>query len=239
MGTVPGVAPLVIALTCAFTVLSLRPQPVATAPPTMIREAVVMVALRNSEGKRLEIGTAFHIGDGWFRTVAHVVRRELPKRRGGQDYDQWAFYSSDEFGNPMRYLGAFEIICVDRRWVNDPDRIVFPHDSALLRIKDTSVPEVPLRTSRSRPRVGDSVSVWGFPNGAVLFESRAKVVDVSDRWIEVREDVGRPVIGGHSGAPVVNAEGEVVGVMSARIEGIGQRGIAVPIRDAEIGCPRP
>jgi hypothetical protein len=236
---VPGAVALVLILLCAFAAPTWRPQPVASAPPALIRNAVVLVARRNPANDRyVSVGTAFHIGGGWFRTAAHVIRAPMPKRFEGRGFDEWALYQSDEYGNPGAYLNAFEIACVDRRYVHDPDGAVLPHDSALVRTRDSSM-ESTLQVSSARPRVGDAVSVWGFPHGDVLFESRAKVTSVSDRWIEMREDVGSPVIGGHSGSPVVNASGEVVGVMVATVPGVGQRGMAVPIRDAESGCPRP
>lgn len=239
-GTVPGVAAFALSLFVAFAVLTLLPEPAATAPPVVIRNTVVLVAKRNPKNDLYEsVGTAFHVGGGWFRTAAHVVRAQLPKRYEGKGYDEWALYQSDEFGNPGRFLSAFEIACVDRRYVHDPDGAVFPYDAALVRINDSSALDETLEISRSRARVGDAVSVWGFPQGNILFESRARVTRVSERWIEIREAVGSPVIGGHSGSPVVNESGKVVGVMIATVRGVGQYGLALPISDAESGCPKP
>lgn len=239
-GPVPGVAVIVLSLSCAFLILTLRPAPAPAAPPAVIRNAVVLIAKRNpGNDLYISVGTAFHVGGGWFRTAAHVVRAQMPKRYEGKGYDEWALYQSDEFGNPGRYFSAFEIACVDRRYVHDPDGVVVPFDSALLRMNGSSSLEENLHVSRSRTRVGEAVSVWGFPHGNILFESRAKVTRVSDRWIEIRENVGSPVIGGHSGSPVVNASGEVIGVMIATVPGVGQSGLALPISDAESGCPKP
>lgn len=225
---------------CILVAFGMLVGPAASAPPARIRNAVVLVVKRDpEEGKYVPIGTAFHIGGGWFRTAAHVVRSKLPKRYEGKGYNEWALHRSDEFGNPGRYLGAFEITCVDRRWIHDADGAVFPHDSALVRLNGSSVPDEALPAAGARPRLGEAVSVWGFPMGSVLFESRAKIAGISDRWIDVQEDVGSPVLGGHSGSPVINRTGDVIGIMSAGVEGVGQRGSAVPIWDAELGCPKP
>ncbi len=96
-----------------------------------------------------------------------------------------------------------------------------------------------MESSRQRPRPGEAVSVWGFPQGQVLFESRASVTGVSDQWIRLREQVGSPTIGGHSGSPVIDGAGKVVGVMVGGVGGVGESGIAVTIADAEDGCPKP
>jgi len=239
-GPVPGVAAIVLSLFCAFLILTLRPAPASAAPAAVIRNAVVLIAKRNpGNDQHISVGTAFHVGGGWFRTAAHVVRAQMPKRYEGKGFDEWALYQSDEFGNPERYLSAFVIACVDRRYVHDPDGAVLPYDSALVKINGGSSLEETLQVSRSRARVGDAVSVWGFPEGSILFESRARVTRVSERWIEIREAVGSPVIGGHSGSPVVNESGEVVGVMVATVRGVSQHGLALPISDAESGCPKP
>lgn len=210
------------------------------APPLSIRTAVRLVVKRNpTSGESMPIGTAFHVGDGWYRSAAHVVTATLPRRFEGKGLEQWSLVDSDESGNPRNFVGPFDIICVDARWKGKDDEGVFPHDSALIRQTSGPVPSVALRIADRPPAVGDSVSVWGFPEGRVLFESRSSVLEVSREWVVVQNESGHPTIGGHSGSPVINRGEAVIGILSGGGPGIVARQRAVPIWDAEQGCPKP
>jgi len=211
----------------------------AAPPPSSIRNAVVLVAKRNLQsGEYVPIGTAFHIGEGWFRSAAHVVTATLPRRFEGKGLEQWSLIDADEFGNPRRFVGPFEVACVDARWKGKDDDGVFPHDSALIRMTAGAVPAAALRISARRPAMGETVSVWGFPEGSVLFESRSMLVELSQEWVVIQNEMGRPTIGGHSGAPVLDRGESVIGILSGGVRGIASRQRAVPIWDAELGCPR-
>ncbi|HEY6101655.1 MAG TPA: serine protease [bacterium] len=210
------------------------------APPPSIRTAVLLVVKRNpTSGEWMPIGTAFHIGDGWYRSAGHVVTATLPRRFEGKGLEQWSLVDSDEAGNPRNFVGSFDIICVDARWKGRDDEGVFPHDSALIRQTSGPIAGVVLRSADRPPAVGDSVSVWGFPEGRVLFESRSTVLEVSREWVVVQNESGRPTIGGHSGSPVINRGESVVGILVGGGPGIVARHRAVPIWDAEQGCPKP
>lgn len=210
------------------------------APPPSIRTAVLLVVKRNpASGEWMPIGTAFHIGDGWYRSAAHVVTATLPRRFESKGFEQWSLVDSDEAGNPRNFVGPFDIICVDARWKGKDDEGVFPRDSALIRQTSGPIPGVVLRSTDRPPAVGDSVSVWGFPEGRVLFESRSTVLEVSREWIVVQNESGRPTIGGHSGSPVINRGESVIGILAGGGPGIVARQRAVPIWDAEQGCSRP
>ena len=210
------------------------------APPASIRTAVVLVAKRNPEsGDYVPIGTAFHIGEGWFRSAAHVVTATLPRRFEGKGLDQWSLFDADEFGNPRRFVGPFEVLCVDTRWKRSDDDAVLPHDSALIRLMAGTPPAAALRIADRRPAVGETVSVWGFPEGSVLFESRSTLLELSQEWVVIRNETGRPTIGGHSGSPVVDRGEFVIGILAGGVRGIAARQRAVTIWDAERGCPRP
>jgi len=210
------------------------------APPPSIRAAVLLVVKRNpTSGESMPIGTAFHIGDGWYRSAAHVVTATLPRKFEGKGLEQWSLVDSDEAGNPRSFVGPFDINCIDIRWKGKDDEGVFPHDSALIRQTSGPIPNPALRTADRPPAVGDGVSVWGFPEGRVLFESRSTVLEVSREWVVVQNESGRPTIGGHSGSPVINRGESVIGILAGGGPGIVARQRAVPIWDAEQGCPRP
>jgi hypothetical protein len=231
---------IVAAAVVAAILLLTRGGDLRAAPPPSIRTAVRLVVKRNPvSGESVPIGTAFHIGEGWYRSAAHVVTATLPRRFEGKGLDQWSLIDSDEYGNPRNFVGLFDIICVDARWRGKDDEGVFPHDSALIRQTSGPVPGIALRTADHRPSVGDIVSVWGFPEGRVLFESRAAVLELSREWVVVQNESGRPTIGGHSGSPVIDRGESVIGILAGGGPGIVARQRAVTIWDAEEGCPKP
>jgi hypothetical protein len=201
---------------------------------------VLLVVLRNpSSGEFVPIGTAFHIGGGWYRSAAHVVTTKLPRRYEGKGLEQWSLVDADEFGNPQLVVGPFEIVCVDARWKGRDEGGVFAHDSALIRQTGGAIPSIMLRTADRRPAAGETVSVWGFPEGSVLFESRATLLEISPQWVVIQNQSGSPTIGGHSGSPVLDRREGVVGILAGGGPGIVARQRAVTIWDAEQGCPRP
>lgn len=109
---------VLVTLLLAVTIATAsHPGPLEAAPPTAIHQSIVLVAKRNPQTSAyVPIGTAFHVGDGLFRTAAHVATATLPRRYEGRGFDEWVLYQADEFGNPARLLGRAELACVDRRW---------------------------------------------------------------------------------------------------------------------------
>lgn len=207
----------------------------AAAPPSYVQQTVVLVARRNPQGLRLPVGTAFHVGGGLFRTAAHVALSHVPPEQEGKGYEDWALYRADEFGNPADILGRTAIVCSDQRWSASRFGYVLPHDSALLRLLDGPIPPTRLPTA-GRPKVGDAFSTWGFPRGGILFESKGHILEVTDEWITLREQSGAPTLGGHSGSPVLDKAGSVIGILVAHVAGVGEWSRAVSIWDAESTC---
>jgi hypothetical protein len=232
-------AVVIVLLTLTITTAG-HPAPLEAAPPSSIRDAVALVAWHNPEtDEYVPIGTAFHIGGGSFRTAAHVATAALPRRYEGRGFDQLGLFQANEFGTPSRYLGRVETTCVDPRWQGRGDGYVLPHDSAVLTLVDGPAPAQALLASRHQPVEGQVVSVWGFPQGTVLFEGRSTVSGVSAQWIRFRDSLGTPVIGGHSGSPTLDATGGVIAILVGGTRGVLAQNAAVPIRDAEQGCPLP
>jgi hypothetical protein len=228
--------PLILLLAVSIAAAS-HPAPLLAAPPPAIRTAVVLVARRNPQtDERVPIGTAFHVGDGVFRTAAHVATAALPRRYEGRGFDELGLYQADEFGNPARWLGRVEMSCVDPRWQGRGESFVYPHDSAALTLVGPAPPES-LRASGRRPSTGQVISVWGFPEGSVLFEARSTIGSVSDLWIRFQDALGKPIVGGHSGSPAIDETGAVIGILVGGQRGVMAQNSAVPIRDAEQGCP--
>ncbi len=211
--------------------------PLAAAPPPRIQQTVALAVKRNPQtGEYLSVGTAFHIGRGFFRTAGHVALSRVPPEHEGEGYDEWALYLADEYGNPRHLLGHSEVACADGRWTESRFGDVLPHDSAVFRLAEGASLAESLSAGQ-RPKVGDPISIWGFPRGRVLFEAKGRITMISNEWIGLREQIGAPSLGGHSGSPVIDATGSVVGILVAGVRGVGEIASAVPIWDAESACP--
>lgn len=161
------------------------------------------------------VGTGFHIGDGYALTAYHVVQGS--KTLSAQTLDK------------KRY--SVEVIGYDEQ-----------SDIALLRVNvPAATPSLPLASSG--PAVGDALLGIGNGNGAFLTSKTGRLVSLN-------ADAGRadfpagtlemnaPFVPGDSGGPIINAKGEVVGVVSyIRVrQGDGPASYAVPVtqNDARI-----
>lgn len=106
-------------------------------------------------------------------------------------------------------------------------------DVALLQIEAASVPHLPL--SKEDAAVDDTIYVIGNPL------SQSQIVNEGVVLEQTREhnvlQITNPIYPGHSGSPVINEQGEVVGVVyarptaSSRMDEGSTRGLAVPISD--------
>lgn len=164
--------------------------------------------------ERAGSGTGFVIAEGgYILTAAHVVRgaHEITVRWGGRHHRATAIASSTE------------------------------HDLALLLIADA--PPLPVAlVGRDPPELGDEATAVGYPTGAARPTPLATTVAGLGWWavgpdgtlltdlVATRDPFGP----GYSGAPLVNASGEVVGVVTGSLTATGGRefGLAVSIRRA-------
>jgi serine protease Do len=118
-----------------------------------------------------------------------------------------------------------------------PARLVGAHpesDIAVLKIDGAGLPALPLR-SNAVVRQGELVFAIGTPQGLAstmtmgIVSSAARQIDVDAPMLFVQTDA--PINPGNSGGPLVNAEGEVVGINTFILSGSGGSeglGFAVP-----------
>ena len=108
-------------------------------------------------------------------------------------------------------------------------------DLALIRVKASLPPEIPL--AQSNPKPGAEVLVIGSPLGLAGSVSAGIVAAIRDDLDpkfgfepnETRIQMTAPISGGSSGSPVLNAEGEVVGIAVSTLRGGDALHFAVPI----------
>ena len=95
----------------------------------------------------------------------------------------------------------------------------------------------PIPVAESRQRVGDAVVVIGSPLGL----ERTVATGVVSAFRDGYTQFSAPVSPGASGAPVLNDQGEVIGVVQSKFSGGGAEGLsfAIPITtvcNVLIGC---
>ena len=115
------------------------------------------------------------------------------------------------------------------------------NDIAVLKIDATGLSPVTLGDS-DKTQVGDEVHAVGNPLGELEFSMTNGHVSALDRLITTESggdainmfQIDAPVNSGNSGGPVYNAEGEVIGIVTAKYQSTGVEGLgfAIPINDA-------
>ncbi len=146
------------------------------------------------KAKKLGSGTAFVVNPaGWLVTCAHVV--------------------SD--------AAKIEVALGDRTFTAKAVEVDEPHDLALLKIETDDLSAVPVASAP--PAQGDDVNVAGFPLTTMLGDSlkitHGRIAGFVDRKGEHYLQIDASVNPGNSGGPLLNAEGEVIGVVNAGLFG--------------------
>lgn len=167
-------------------------------------------------------GFVYKVDDkyGYVMTNHHVVD-------GGA---KWSLYLSDDTNVSATLLGS------------DPYL-----DLAVLRIDKKYVKAVATTGKNSECKIGDSVFTVGSPLG---YEYRGTVTDgiisglnrlvevsvngQSDDWVMEVIQTNAEVNPGNSGGPLVNAKGEIIGIISLKLvqSSVEGMGFAIPIEDA-------
>ena len=115
------------------------------------------------------------------------------------------------------------------------------NDIAVLKIDATGLKPVTLGDSDAI-QVGDEVHAVGNPLGELEFSMTNGRVSALDRMITTENgadainmfQIDAPVNSGNSGGPVYNAQGEVIGIVTAKYQSTGVEGLgfAIPVNDA-------
>ena len=166
------------------------------------QEAVVLVTARNSAGGA-RTGTGFNIRpSGLVITNRHVVE-------GARSVEI-------RFRDGTVYPAA-EV------------RVDDAADLARVRLNGADLPVVPLGEPHLPP-AGSGVTVVGNPLGYPRLAVRGTVLGYAGQGPEPVMEIDAPIHSGHSGSPVFNEEGNVVGVVfgASAGDGGGRTGYAVP-----------
>ncbi|MEC9093667.1 MAG: transglutaminase family protein, partial [Planctomycetota bacterium] len=168
---------------------------------THVQKSVVQIAMTDQQGKPQSVGTGFAaIQKGLIVTNLHVIGEGR------------SFVLKNSEGNP---LTVTEVVA--------SDRFV---DLAILRIKETHLKPLKL-ADYTQVKKGQPFVAIGHPQG--LENSMVQGVISSKRNIDGRQmlQVAMPVEAGNSGGPLVNAAGDVVGVVTLKSLATNNIGFAI------------
>jgi len=195
-----------------------RKQEASRAPATLARCATEAKAMPAAAEQALDatvvietktgIGSGFVVNsDGYVLTAAHVVAGEKLKvhTRDKKTYSATVLRKSKKF------------------------------DTALIRLEsdDHNSPEACLPTASDSPAVGAGVFAIGSPGGKELSFSMSRGIVSGNRELDGAEliQTDTAISPGNSGGPLVDEDGNVVGIVSRKVVGAAVEGIAfgVPI----------
>ncbi len=167
------------------------------------KPAVMLLTVYDTSGNELAAGTGFLISaDGKLITNLHVVEggaRIVAKAENG---------------------GMFAVMVSRRDTVND---------IAVLTVEGKDLPFLNLGDS-AKAQVGEKIAVIGSPLGLEGTVSEGNVsalreVEPGRKWLQITA----PISHGSSGSPVLNAQGEVIGVAAALMQEGQSLNFAVPV----------
>ncbi|PHR96488.1 MAG: hypothetical protein COA78_28755 [Blastopirellula sp.] len=167
--------------------------------------AVVVITVEGRDGKQSGIGTGFFIrSDGLVATNLHVIGQSRPIKV---------------------HLSDGKILEVESVFASDSTM-----DLAILKVKAKDTPALTIGDSSSTTK-GEPIVVIGNPRG--LKHSVVSGVLSGTRTIASREmlQLAIPIEPGNSGGPVINAEGEVIGIVTMKSTVTDNLGFAVTIND--------
>ncbi len=111
------------------------------------------------------------------------------------------------------------------------------HDLALIQIQAQQLPTLSLANSNA-VRLGEEIRAVGYPMpgvvGADIKMTRGTIAGVPTLYARKYYQIDAPVNVGNSGGPIVNEQGEVVGIVNAKLTSPGVEGVgyAVPVNYA-------
>ena len=155
-------------------------------------------------GAEAGLCTATHIGDGFVLTAGHCVRTD----RCEPDYQvTWG-------RTARRPSGILKSRCteiVERRWDDEVDYAIY---------KVFPAPDFSLDVKRDqRPSMGANIFILSHPRGTTLKFSGLCTID--DYGFGLRFTYQCDTEGGSSGASVLNAQGQIVGIHNSGSRGLG------------------
>ena len=164
--------------------------------------ATVYLEMADRNGKTLGFGSGFLIGQSQIATNFHVIEGA-------------AIGTAKQAGKPTKYT-IEGISATDEK-----------NDLAILKVITLGAEPLPLGDSDT-VTIGDTVYVAGNPKGLEGTFTNDTINNIREEDAEKRFRLTTPISPGSSGGPVLNGNGEVIGVSSLMLEGGQNLNFAVP-----------
>jgi len=172
--------------------------------------SVVLIALEDEDGEQVGVASGFVVADGIVATNHHVIEGAAgghvkpvstgrEKRAGVQPDGERA---RDDDTGALKVQGVV---------ATAPGR-----DLALLQVAELDRPPLPIADT-DELSVGDKVYVAGNPHGLTGTFSDGIVSSIRDLGDDQLLQITAPISAGSSGGPVLNTEGQVIGVAVAQV----------------------
>lgn len=159
-----------------------------------IKPSVVSIVTYDKDKKRIARGSGFCIATNQIVTNKHVIENAV---------------SIEIHASDNRFYKVLKVLSVDETG-----------DLALLQTESLDSKVKPLALANSSPREGDKIIVVGNPLGL-----EGSISDGIVSAFRTTRDLGKliqitaPISPGSSGSPVINTNGEVIGVATLNLEG--------------------
>jgi len=164
--------------------------------------SIVMLLMEDNNGQPLSLGSGFFVREDIVATNLHVIQGAA----GGY---------AKIVGKKAKY-GIAGYVAIDERW-----------DLILLKIKDANAPALSFGDS-SKIAVGDEIFAVGNPKGLEGTFSKGIISAIRKIEEDTLLQITAPISPGSSGGPVLNNEGDVIGISVATFKGGQNLNFAIP-----------
>ncbi len=165
--------------------------------------SVVMLVMEDDNGQPLSLGSGFFVREDIVATNLHVMEGAA----GGY---------AKIVGKKQKY-DITGYVAIDRKM-----------DLVLLKINNVKAPAITLGDS-SKIAVGDEIFAVGNPQGLEGTFSRGIVSAIRKIEEDTLLQITAPISPGSSGGPILNSEGDVIGISVATFKGGQNLNFAIPV----------
>lgn len=179
------------------------------------KQSVVTIYIEDNK-KTIAFGSGFIIDTNGLVVTNHHVIAPWEKSKAGKLFIK----KSDK-----KFLTPVEIVATDE-----------DKDVAIIKVKETGLPAIKLAT-KYKPAQGESVVVIGSPLGfeTTVTDGIVSGIRGEDGFVQITA----PIAHGSSGSPVLNANGDAIGVATLLVKDAQNLNFAIPVSYVESILSKP
>ena len=200
---IPKLLGMALTVLLFFGTLTITPAQTTEQIAEKALAATVYLEMQDSNGEILSIGSGFFVRQDLIVTNYHVIEGAA---RG----------TAKLVGKHTKY--TIEGITATER----------SNDLAILKVSVSGIKPLPLVENSDRVKIGAQIYVAGNPKGLEGTFSDGIISSKRGGYADARLQMTAPISPGSSGGPVLNTQGEVIGVSFMTIEGGQNLNFAIP-----------